>query len=300
MPDITELATISTWPAAFEAWAFTALPNVIAALLILTIGWWIARRASFIAESVLGRQTAIDKTLLTVLTRILRYLITIIAVITALGQLGFQTTSLLAALGAAGLAVGLALQGTLSNIAAGIMVLWLRPYKIGEFIKAGGVEGTVADVGLFATTLRTVEGVHVFAPNNDLWQSPITNFTRNDTRMIREVFTISYDDDIQAARQILLDTVSAHEKTHKEPEPSVMVAALGDTAVGLEVRAWTNTPDFVATRYALIEHAKIALEAGGVSIPYPQQDLHIRTLPQVPDGKGGVQLVSVTLEKDDT
>lgn len=268
-------------------WSLAALPNLIAALLILIVGWWIAGRVAGATAALLARQGRIDDTLSTVLTKLVRYVVLTIVAVASLSQLGVETTSILAALGAIGLAVGLALQNTLSNIAAGVMLLWLRPFGLGDFIEYHGGSGKVADIGLFATRLTTVEGLYVFVPNSELWNKKIVNYSRGPNRMVRETFTISYNDDIAKARGVLLGLLSSDSRIHKSPEPVVKVDALGDSSVELEVRAWTGTADYLATRWDVIEQAKTQLEAEGISIPYPQQDVHIRHLPEASNGSGG-------------
>ena len=271
-----------------SAWAASALPNIIAALLILVVGWWLAGRVEHAIVKLLGQRKEVDRTLSTVLSKVCRYAILVMVLVIALSQLGIKTTTILAALGAIGLAVGLALQGTLSNIAAGIMLLWLRPFSLGEFIECNGQSGTVDDVGLFATTLVTFDGIYVFVPNSQLWNNKIVNYSKKPKRMVREIFTISYDDDIQKARQILLDLVRSDDRVDATPEPIVKVKELGDNAVALDLRAWTNTSDFWPTRWDIVEHGKVALEAGGLTIPYPQQDVHIRNYDQSGNGRGNV------------
>ncbi len=279
---------VGTFGAQLSAWAASALPNIIAVILILVVGWWLAGRVEHAIVKLLGQRKEIDRTLSTVLSKVCRYAILVMVLVIALSQLGIQTTTILAALGAIGLAVGLALQGTLSNIAAGIMLLWLRPFSLGEFIECNGDSGTVDDVGLFATTLVTFDGIYVFVPNSKLWNNRIVNFSKKPKRMVREIFTISYDDDIQKARQILLDLVRSDDRVDATPEPIVKVKELGDNAVALDLRAWTNTSDFWPTRWDIVERGKVALEAGGLSIPYPQHDVHIRSYDPSGDGMGNL------------
>ncbi len=270
-------AQFDTWNDIVQSWLMSALPNVLMAIAILLVGWWLSGRAAALMRKILQRQDSIDETLQVIAVRVVKYIIAIVVLIAALGQLGIQTTSLLAALGAIGLAIGLALQGTLSNIAAGIMLLWLRPFRVGDYISAGSVEGTVREVGLFATQLTTVDGLFLFAPNNELWNTRILNYSKMPIRMIREIFTISYDDDIGHARSVLRQLCREDGRIHTEPTPRILVVELGDSAVGLELRAWTDTSNFAQTRWDFIESAKIGLEAAGISIPYPQQDVHVRT-----------------------
>jgi len=282
------ISAAGTFSEQLSAWLVVALPNLIAAIIILIVGWWLAGRVEQGVLNLLGNRLEVDTTLRTVLSKVGRYIVLILVLVAALSQLGIQTTTLIAAVGAIGLAIGLALQSTLSNIAAGIMLLWLRPFSMGEFIESGDNSGTVDDVGLFATTLMRVDGVYVFVPNSQLWNNKITNYSKKAKRMLREVFTISYDDDIQKARQILLDLVKSDERIDATPEPIVKVKELGDSAVALELRAWANTSEFWPARWDLVERGKMVLEAGGLSIPYPQQDVHIRTYEQPGEGAGNL------------
>jgi small conductance mechanosensitive channel len=258
------------------AWATAALPNILSAILILGIGWWLSGVAARAIGHVVETQPYVDPTLRGVLKRLVRWGLLVLVFVAALSQLGVATTSMLAALGAIGLALGLAMQGTLANIAAGIMLLWLRPFRVGDTIEAGSAAGTVNDVGLFASHLTTFEGVLLFVPNSQLWGTTIANYTRSSPRMVRLTFAIAYEDDIAAARAALLEVAKAHAKVLAEPEPGVYVDALGDNAVALELRAWTSGPDWVDTRFDLIEGGKLALDAAGIQIPFPQRDVHIK------------------------
>jgi len=257
-------------------WAFSTVPNVLSALLILLVGWWLSGVAARAIANVVESHPYVDPTLKGVLKRIVRWGLIVLVIVAALNQLGVASTSMLAALGAIGLALGLALQGTLSNIASGIMLLWLRPFRVGDYIEAGDTAGTVKEVGLFASHMTTFEGVSLFVPNSDLWGTRITNYTRSSPRMVRETFGIAYEDDIAEARKVLLKMARGHEKVLGEPEPVINVSALGDNAVALELRAWVLGPDWVQTRFDIIEGGKLALDAAGISIPFPQRDIHIK------------------------
>jgi small conductance mechanosensitive channel len=260
-------------------WAASALPNLLGALAILAAGWWLSGVAARAMGHMVETRPYVDPTLKGVLTQIVRWGLLAITAVAALSQLGFATTSLLAALGAIGLAIGLALQGTLANIAAGIMLLWLRPLRVGDYVSAGDVAGTVKEVGLFATTVVTFEGVFTFVPNSSLWNTKITNFTRSTPRMVRETFGIAYEDDIAKARKVLLKVVTEDERVHADPPPVIYVSSLGDNAVALELRAWTDGSNWVVLRFDVIERGKLALDAAGISIPFPQRDLHIKNMP---------------------
>ncbi len=265
------------------AWAAAALPNILAAILILGLGWWLSGVAARAVAHVVETQPYVDPTLKGVLKRIVRWGLLVLVFVAALSQLGVATTSMLAALGAIGLAVGLALQGTLANIAAGIMILWLRPFRVGDYVEAGSAAGTVTDVGLFASHMTTFEGVSLFVPNSDLWGTKIINYTRSSPRMVRLTFGIGYEDDIAKARKVLLKVLTVEKRILADPAPGVFVNELGDNAVALELRAWTLGPDWVQTRFDVIEAGKLALDAAGISIPFPQRDLHIKDgLPATP------------------
>lgn len=257
-------------------WGLNTVPSILSALLILLVGWWLSGVAARAIAHVVETHPYVDPTLKGVLKRIVRWGLIVLVIVAALNQLGVATTSMLAALGAIGLALGLALQGTLSNIAAGIMILWLRPFRVGDYIEAGSAAGTVNDVGLFASHMTTFEGLSLFVPNADLWGTKVVNYSRSSPRMVRLAFGIGYEDEIAKARAALLDMLAKDDRVLAEPEPAVYVSELGDSAVGLELRAWTRGPDWVVLRFDLIERGKSALDAAGISIPFPQRDIHIK------------------------
>lgn len=284
--DATQLMDASQWSgeigavaSAAIAWATAVLPRLVGALLLLIVGWWVASRAGKAVRRLLDGQTRIDATLCTVISSLVRYSILVFVVMAVLGQLGIQTTSILAALGAVGLAIGLALQGTLSNIAAGMMLLWLRPFRVGDYIDTGSVAGTVIVVGLFASELHSWDGIYQFVPNSELWNKRIINYSRLGTRLVDLKFGVAYEDDIAKGLEVLLKLAGEDERTLKDPEPVVFVDELGDSAVVLRLRVWAATDDYWALRRALTERGKAALEAAGLSIPFPQRDLHIKDAP---------------------
>jgi small conductance mechanosensitive channel len=260
------------------AWAATAIPNLLASGLLLVVGWWLAAWAQRALSRVLAQQTRIDVTLRGVMASLARYVILVLVLVAALGQLGIQTTSVLAALGAIGLAIGLALQGTLANVAAGIMLLWLRPFKVGDYIEAGGIAGTLQEVGIFACEIRTWDGIYQFVPNAELWNKRLVNYSRLPTRLVDLKFRIAYGDSIENGRETLIRVVQSDERVHREPPPQVFVSDLGDSAVVLGLRVWTDTADYWPVRHALTEQAKLALESAGLTIPFPQHDVHLRPL----------------------
>jgi small conductance mechanosensitive channel len=199
-----------------------------------------------------------------------------LVVVAALSQLGIQTTSVLAALGAIGLAIGLALQGTLSNIAAGIMLLWLRPFKVGDYIEADGVAGTLKEVGIFACHIDTWDGIFQFVPNSELWNKRLTNYSRLPTRLVDLRFGIAYDNSIARGRDVLMTVAASDGRVHQDPAPNVFVADLGESAVVLGLRVWTDTSEYWPVRRALTEQGKIELEKAGLTIPFPQLDVRYR------------------------
>jgi small conductance mechanosensitive channel len=257
-------------------WASVAVPNLIGALVVLVAGWCLADYCYRGVLRLLERQHRIDATLRGVIALLVRYGILILVVVAVLGQLGIQTTSVLAALGAAGLAIGLAMQGTLSNIAAGMMLLWLRPFNVGDYVDAGSVAGTVKELGLFATELQTWDGIYLFVPNSELWNKRIINYTRLPTRLVDLKVGVSYQDDLAKGQEVLLDVARDDQRTLSDPEPIVFVDELGDSAVVLRLRVWTANADYWPLLRALTERGKLALEAAGLSIPFPQRDVHLK------------------------
>ena len=278
--DATHLSgEVGTLVSAAIAWATVAVPRLVGALLLLIVGWWIAVRASRAVARLLDGQTRIDPMLCTVISSLVRYTILIIVLVAVLGQLGIQTTSILAALGAAGLAIGLALQGTLANIAAGMMLLWLRPFRVGDYIDTGSVAGTVMEVGLFASELHSWDGIYQFVPNSELWNKRIVNYSRLGTRLVDLKFGVAYEDDIARGKETLLRVAGEDERTREDPAPVVFVDELGDSSVVLRLRVWAANTDYWDLRRALTERGKAALEAAGLTIPFPQRDLHIKDAP---------------------
>ena len=249
--------------------------DLVAALLLLILGWILAGWAKRLVEANLMRINGADSTVAKFLGTVARYVVLIVVVIAVLGQFGVQTASILAVLGTLGLGIGLALQGTLSNIAAGIMLLFLRPFRVGDYIEAGGQGGTVQEIGLFNTELKTANGIYVTVPNGQIASDAIVNYSRHATRRLDIVVGIGYDDDIEKASKALLDLLTGDKRVHAEPAPEVMVAALADSSVNLNMRCWTSTADYWSLLFDLNKTAKLAVEAAGCSIPFPQHDVHL-------------------------
>jgi small conductance mechanosensitive channel len=276
---------ISTFLEGLATWAAATVPQIIGALLLLVVGWWIASYAQRAMAALLGRQSHIDAMLSGVIASVVRYAILIVVVVAVLAQLGIQTTSILAALGAAGLAIGLAMQGTLSNIAAGMMLLWLRPFRVGDYIDTGAVAGTVKELGLFASELHSWDGIYQFVPNSELWNKKIINYSRLPTRLVDLAFGVSYEDDLAKGQEVLLKLADADARVAFNPAPQTFVDELGDSAVVLRLRVWAASSDYWTLRRALTERGKAALEAAGLSIPFPQRDLHLKDAPDRLMGK---------------
>lgn len=245
-------------------WVILFLPRLAAALVIFVVGYIVAVILSDWVRRGLRATRRIDPTVAPVLSAVVRYSILIFVAVTALGQLGVQTTSLLAIIGAAGIAIGLALQGTLSNIAAGIMLLWLRPFAEGDTIETAQVAGRVREIGLFATEINTFDGVYRFVPNSSLWNTPLYNYTRNATRMTDIAIRVTHKVDVAEARAVILAAAEADPRVRQSPKPEVFMESVTDTAVILKVRAWIGSREFAATQRALLEEIKRRLDAAGI------------------------------------
>ena len=267
--DYSQFVSLST------VWVADNVTRVLTAGVILFVGFWLARLISRQARALLPRTKRVDTTLAPLVSQVVRYAIMIITVVIALSQFGIQTTSILAVLGAAGLAVALALQGTLSNIASGVMLIWLRPFNVGEVIEGEGITGTVLEVGLFATELRTYDGIFIFVPNSRLWDARITNYSRQPRRMVETKISISYEASLPKARQALLE-VAKDERVLADPAPMVFVAALGASSVDLVLRSWVASSNWWRTNVDFQERAKLAFDAEGIEIPYGKLDINIR------------------------
>ena len=262
-------------PTLVWAWALEILPRIGAALLILIVGFIIAGWTGKSLRRHLARSENFDPTLVPIAGALLRYAILVFVVVAALSQVGVETTSVLAVLGVAGLAIGLALQGTLSNIAAGLMLLWLRPFGKGDTIEVGSIAGTVREIGLFVTQLDSYDGLFNFVPNSELWNARLINYSRNPMRMADLEIGIGYGSDIREARRIMLELAKSDERISQDPAPTVFVDNLGDSAVVLRYRVWISTANYWAASRALIEETKRQLDAAEIEIPFPQRVVHL-------------------------
>ena len=249
--------------------------DIVGAIVLLIIGWTVAGWARRGVRHALERVPRMDETLKPFLAKLVWYVIMAFVLVAVLNQFGVQTTSVIAVLGAAGLAIGLALQGTLANVASGVMLLFLRPFNIGDYVDAGGIAGTVVEIGLFNTEIKTRKGLCLIVPNKIIWESPITNFSRNPTRRFDITVGISYGDEVNGATDLLMGLLTGDERILDDPEPLAVVEELGDSAVIINLRAWTRAEDFWAAIWDLKKAIKVEFEVAGYSIPFPQRDIHI-------------------------
>jgi small conductance mechanosensitive channel len=256
------LAQLSTL---IVSYAFSA----IGAVILLVVGYMVAGLAERSIMAGLGHIHGFDQTLRHFFSKIARYAILILVIIMVLGQFGVQTASIIAAIGAIGLAIGLALQGTLQNIAAGIMLLALRPFRIGESVEVGPIAGSIEEIGLFATKLRTADGIYILAPNSTLWNQPVRNFSRNGVRRCDITLSIGSWNDIDRAQKTLLSISTTERRVKRDPAPITFVSTLGESTVSITLRYWTSSADFFATQTDLTKRAKQVFDSEGISIPLP-------------------------------
>lgn len=252
--------------------------SVVGAIVLLIVGRVVA---GWIRNNVTKTLTRahVDASLIPFFSSMAYYVVLIVVVIAVLSLFGIETTSLIAVLGAAGLAVGLALQGTLSSFAAGVMLLIFRPIRVGDYVEVAGQGGTVVEISIFSTLLNTPDNVRITIPNSQVYGDIVKNYSFNDTRRLDMVMGIAYGDDIGKAIEIIERVVTGDERTLQEPAPTIAVSELGDSSVNLVVRPWCNRTDYWALRFDLTRKLKEELEAGGCHIPFPQRDVHVMAFP---------------------
>jgi len=248
--------------------------HLIAAVAIFFIGKWIAKILTNLARKAMNR-AHVEDTLENFLGNMLYYTLMAAVIIATINQLGVQTTSLLAVVGAAGLAVGLALQGSLSNFASGVMIVAFRPYKVGDVIQAGGVTGNVEEVQIFTTIMKTPDNKRIIVPNSQIMAGEITHFSANPTRRVDLVAGCGYDDDLDKVRKVLEDIIAADDRILADPAPTISVSELADSSVNFVVRPWVNSADYWGVYFDVTEKIKKRFDAEGISIPFPQRDVHI-------------------------
>ena len=258
--------------------------RVIGAIAVLVIGRMLAGWGRKLTRNALER-AGVDSTIVPFLSGLVYALLLAFVVLAVLGLFGIPTTSVIAVLGAASLAVGLALQGTLANFASGVMLLLFRPFQVGDFIEVGGTSGTVETIGVFSTILNTPDNVRITIPNGKVYGEPIKNFSANENRRIDLVAGVGYGDDLQVARDTLLRMLEEEDRVLDEPAAQVAVSELGDSSVNFVVRPWCKAEDYWAVRFELTRQIKERLEAAGCSIPFPQQDLHLIRWPDEGEGR---------------
>lgn len=248
--------------------------HIVSAFAILLIGFWISKTLTKILKKVLVRRN-VDFTLVHFSTSALKFALYLFVIIAAVGQLGIETTSFIAALGAAGLAIGLALQGSLANVAAGVMLIIFRQVKVGQFVESSGVSGTVEKVGIFNTTLVTIDNKVIFIPNSKLINDNIINYSEKDTRRIDLVFSISYEDDIDKTKNIIRTLIDADPDILKDPTALIVVGELTDQSVNIFVRPWVMTSKVLEVKFRLTELIKKKFDEENISIPFPQSDVYL-------------------------
>jgi small conductance mechanosensitive channel len=248
--------------------------NIIFAVIIFIVGKWLVGLITRLVKKLMTK-AHVDTILVNFIGSIISTVLLLFVVIAALDQLGVNTTSLIALIGAAGLAIGLALQGSLQNLASGVMLIVFRPFKDGDFVEAGGTMGVVEQIGIFTTQMRTGDNKEVIVPNGQIFGGTITNYSKRETRRVDMVFGIGYGDDIRKAKEVITGIVEADERILKDPAPLIAVGELADSSVNFNVRPWVKSGDYWGVYFDLNERIKMAFDENGISIPFPQMDVHI-------------------------
>lgn len=271
---VIEKVSKMDWHTLLNDWIIPYGTKLLLAAAIYIVGKMLARIISKLIGSAVLASTK-DEMLQSFVKSISYFLLLLIVVIVSLSQLGINTSSLVALIGAAGLAIGLALQNSMQNFAAGVMILIFKPFRKGDLIEAAGVSGTVAAMGLLVLELRTGDNKTILVPNGQVFANSITNYSRNETRRIDFIFDIAYEADIAQAKAIVAEVLNADERVLKEPEPTIAVSALAVNSVQLVVRPWVHTENYWETHWAIMENVKLAFDKAGIAIPFNQMDIHI-------------------------
>ncbi len=248
--------------------------KILVALVIFYVGRLVARVLTKTLRTLMQKQE-VDKILETFVCNLVYWLIMLFVIIASINHVGVETTSLIAVMGAAGLAVGLALQGSLSNFAAGVLIVIFRPYRVGDYVEAAGIGGTITQVQILTTMLKTPDNKEIIVPNSQIMGSIITNYSANTTRRIDMIVGVSYGDDLDKVRKAIQELVDADERILKDPACLIAVSELADSSVNFVVRPWAKTEDYWAVKFALTEAIKKRFDKDGISIPFPQQDVHL-------------------------
>ncbi|MGB0662441.1 MAG: mechanosensitive ion channel family protein [Pontibacterium sp.] len=261
-------------PELLDTYVYPWAINLAIAIAIFFVGRFVAKQLVSILERIM-RRMKVDDMLVAFVGSIANALLLLVVIVASLDHLGVDTTSLIAIVGAAGLAVGLALQDSLKNFAAGVLLIIFRPFREGDFVEAGGVAGVAEHISIFNTIMRTGDNREVIVPNGKIYSDVITNFSRRETRRVDLVFGIGYGDDLKKAKAVLQDIVEKDERVLKEPAPVVAVSALADSSVNFIVRPWTKTSDYWPVYWSITEQVKLRFDEEGISIPFPQMDVHL-------------------------
>jgi small conductance mechanosensitive channel len=271
----TDIAALTVTEQAY-LWLRGNLMDIIGGIALLVIGLMLAGFVSRGISKALTKADRLDVSVANLLASLVKYALWVVVLVTVLTQFGVETTSIIAALGGVALAVGLALQGTLSNVASGVMILVQKPFKVGEAISVGSITAVVQQIGLFTTELKQPDGLFVMMPNNELWNQPIINFHRHPIRRFELVVGIGYGDSMEQARSELLAIADTDERVLDDPAPLAFVSSLNDSSVGIGLRVWCRTSDYLGLSWALTEAAKAKFDDAGITIPFPQREVTSR------------------------
>ena len=269
----TSLDEMSVFSQELLAIALSSSVNILAGLGTIIIGFWLSSKASGMVRKQMSTLHRVDKTLAPILASIIRYAGFILTLVVALGQFGVQTTSIIAVLGAAGLAIGLALQGTLSNVASGIMLLLLRPFSVGDWIETNSISGTVREIGLFATQIDTFDNIYITVPNSSIWSATIINNSRHRIRRMDLDIGIGYNSDLNKVEKALM-TLTKDKRILSDPEPQFLVVDYADSAILVRLRLYAQYEEFFALNWDLKRRLKPLLDAHNIEIPFPQRVVH--------------------------
>ncbi|MCK5685528.1 mechanosensitive ion channel [bacterium] len=261
---------IEKWKGLLISYGF----RILVAAVILIVGKWVARKISELVERVLNK-SGTDETLSVFAKHITNAVLVLVVVIAAIHQLGIQTTSLIAVIGAAGFAVGMALQGSLAHFAAGVLIIMFKPFKVGDFIEGAGIMGTVKEIQLFTTIVNTPDNKKIIIPNSKLTADNMINYSDVENRRVDMIFGIAYGDDIEKGKETLKKVLKEDSRVLTDPAPQIVVGELGDSSVNILCRPWVKTEDYWDVKFDILEKGKIALEKNGLSIPFPQHDVHV-------------------------
>jgi small conductance mechanosensitive channel len=256
-------------------WGSTFGIRLIAAIAIIILGRFVIRLIRKGIVKLMGKKL-IEKAIITFTASLLNVVLWVFVILAALSQIGIQTTSFIAIIGAAGLAVGLSLQGTLANFASGLLIIMMKPFRVGDAVEAGGVMGAIHAINMFNTTFKSFDNKTIIVPNSQIMGGTITNYSTEPKRRVDFKFGVSYDSDIRKVKDIIKEIVDKHELIHKEPEPFIRLGELADSSLNFNVRVWSNTADYWTVFFDITEQVKEEFDKNGIGIPFPQMDVHIK------------------------